>query len=144
MLMNLFIFMRQQMRRSLRNTSKTLVVAGTLVIWMVKLVVRPYVAIPDFLQPITDIAPNLIGSFLLPFGACWLLPRVFGLRTVKEVKVACLLGLILVVINEFLQLIPVFGRTFDYLDILSSFLGVFLGYASFTRLMHRWSFKTYP
>ena len=40
-------------------------------------------------------------------------------------------------INEYLQMIPLFGRTFDYLDILSSVVGVFIGHFVFGRLMTR-------
>jgi hypothetical protein len=39
--------------------------------------------------------------------------------------------------NEYLQRIPVFGRTFDYLDIVSSVIGVCLGYWAFSGLMKR-------
>lgn len=128
---------------SLRDISKWTVISGTLLIWTVKFVIRPFVHIPYSLKPITGMAPNLIGSFLLPFGACWLFTWMFGMRTNRELKIACWFGLVLVVINEYLQLIPFFGRTFDYLDILSSFVGVFLGYISYARLMLRPGYRTY-
>jgi len=128
----------------LRNISKWTVITGTLLIWTIKFIIRPFVHIPDILKPVTGLAPNLIGSFLLPFGACWLFRWMFGMQTIREVKIACWFGLVLVMINEYLQLIPFFGRTFDYLDILSSFFGVMLGYFAYSRLMMRLEYKTYP
>ena len=129
---------------NLKNTSRWVVIIGTLLIWMVKFVVRPFVDIPLFWKPIFGLAPNLIGSFLLPFGACWFFSWMFGMRTIKELKIACWFGLVLVIVNEYLQLIPFFGRTFDYLDILSSFIGVFFGYLIYGRLMIKPEYKTFP
>jgi glycopeptide antibiotics resistance protein len=57
-------------------------------------------------------------------------------------KITCTFGLLLVIINEYLQLIPVFGRTFDYLDIFASFLGASIGYIVFARLMFAFSEET--
>jgi hypothetical protein len=126
----------------LRVISKWTVIIGTLMIWTVKFFIRPFIQIPDFLKTLTGLAPNLIGSFLLPFGACWMFTWMFGMRTQKELKIACWFGLVLVVVNEYLQLIPFFGRTFDYIDILSSFIGVFLGYITYAGLMLKPSYKT--
>lgn len=129
---------------NLKSVSKWVIIFGTLLIWTIKFLVRPFVHIPSIWKPVFGLAPNLIGSFLLPFGACWMFQWMFGMRTIKELKIACWFGLILVVINEYLQLIPFFGRTFDYLDILSSFIGVGIGYLAFARLMLKLEYKTYP
>ncbi len=115
--------------------SKWMVITGTVFIWAIKFLIRPFVHIPHPLKPLIGFAPNLIGSFLLPFGACWLLPRIFKLQTAADLTFTCCFGLLLVIINEYLQLIPVFGRTFDYLDILASVVGVFCGHFVFARLM---------
>lgn len=119
----------------LKAVSSKIVVVGTIIIWLVKFFIRPFLPIPASLQPLIGIAPNLIGSFLLPFGACWFFQRFFRLQTKQDLIITCYTGLLLVIVNEYLQLIPFFGRTFDYLDILSSFLGVWLGYISFARIM---------
>jgi hypothetical protein len=119
-------------------------IIGTLMIWTVKFFVRPFMHISEPYKPFVGLAPNLIGSFLLPFGACWLFPRIFGMQSLRELQIACWFGLILVVVNEYLQLIPFFGRTFDYLDILSSFIGVFVGYVAYAKLMVKTQLKTYP
>lgn len=119
----------------LKNISKWTVIAGTLLIWTVKFIIRPFVHIPHSLKPFVGFAPNLVGSFLLPFGACWFFQRFFKLQTQIDLIFTCCFGLLLVIINEYLQLIPVFGRTFDYLDILASVAGAFIGYFVFARLM---------
>jgi len=117
-------------------------IIGTLLIWSIKFLVRPFVFIDPFFKPLVGLAPNLIGSFLLPFGACWFFQRIFRLETEADLNVTCCFGLLLVVINEYLQLIPIFGRTFDYLDIISSVVGVFLGHIYFKRLMVRYTAVT--
>lgn len=119
----------------LKNISKWTMVTGTLLIWIVKFVIRPFVHIPSVIKPLVGFAPNLIGSFLLPFGACFFFQRFFRLQTPIHLTFTCSFGLLLVIINEYLQLIPVFGRTFDYLDIFSSVVGVFCGHLAFARLM---------
>ena len=119
----------------LKTISKWTVITGTLLIWIVKFVIRPFIHIPHVVKPVIGFAPNLIGSFLLPFGACWFFQRFFRLSTSADLTFTCSFGLLLVIINEYLQLIPIFGRTFDYLDIFSSVVGVFCGHIVFARLM---------
>ena len=121
--------------QQLKNYSKLVVICGTLLIWTIKFIVRPFDLYVNWLSPVVGFAPNLIGSFLLPFGAYWLFKTYFLLRNVDDLKLTCWFGLLLVIINEYLQLIPVFGRTFDTLDILASFTGVYVGYIVFAKLM---------
>ena len=121
--------------QQLKNYSRILVISGTLLIWLIKFLIRPFDLYADWLSPLVGFAPNLIGTFLLPFGAYWLFKKYFLMRNNYEVKLTCAFGLLLVIINEYLQLIPIFGRTFDYLDILASFVGIFIGYVVFAKMM---------
>ena len=121
----------------LKTVSKWVMIIGTLLIWIVKFVVRPFIHIPVFLKPLAGLAPNLVGSFLLPFGACLFFQRYFRLQAARDLDITCVFGLSLVIINEYLQLIPLFGRTFDYLDIFSSVVGVFFGHLVFARLLSK-------
>ena len=121
--------------QQLKNYSRIIVISGTLIIWFIKFLIRPFDLYADWLTPVVGFAPNLIGTFLLPFGAYWLFRKYFLLRDNYDLKITCAFGLLLVIINEYLQLIPVFGRTFDYLDIFASFLGTCIGYIVFARLM---------
>lgn len=121
--------------RSLKNYSRSVVISGTLLIWIIKFLVRPWHLYSDDLTDVVGFAPNLIGSFLLPFGAYWLFRQFFLLRDTNDLKITCWFGLLLVIINEYLQLIPLFGRTFDTLDILASFAGVYVGYIVFGKVM---------
>ncbi len=122
---------------SLKNLSKCIVIACTILILLVKFYIRPYVHIAANMQLFIDVAPNLGGTFLLPFAACWLLKKYFPMKNNFDVKVICFIGLALVIIDEYLQLIPFFGRTFDYFDIIASFIGTFIGYKVFTHLLSK-------
>ena len=119
----------------LKRISRLTVISGTLLIWTIKFLIRPYIHIPHAMKPLVGFAPNLMGSFLLPFGACWFFQKYFRLQTAADLVFTCSFGLLLVISNEYLQRIPIFGRTFDYLDIFSSVVGVFIGHLVFARLM---------
>ncbi len=131
----MLIFSTETSAMYLKKVSRTTVIVGTLLIWTIKFVIRPFVHVPSVVKPLAGFAPNLIGSFLLPFGACWFFQRFFKLQTAADLTLTCSVGLLLVIINEYLQLIPVFGRTFDYLDIFSSVVGVFCGHLVFGKLL---------
>ena len=121
--------------QQLKNYSRIVVISGTLIIWLIKFLIRPFNLYADWLSPFIGFAPNLIGTILLPFGAYWLFRKYFLLRNNYDLKITCAFGLLLVIINEYLQLIPVFGRTFDYLDIFASFIGISIGYVAFAKMM---------
>lgn len=81
--------------------------------------------------------PNLNGSFLLPFGVFLFMKKFIKLECARDLQIVCLSGFLLLVINEYLQLVPVFKRTFDYFDILFSFAGILAGYYVFSKLMFK-------
>ncbi|CAN5839903.1 hypothetical protein BH10BAC2_BH10BAC2_34730 [soil metagenome] len=118
----------------LKNYAKAVIVFCILRIIMIKYVIRPHVHIPGGLQVIVDIAPNLLGSFMLPFGVSWLLDRYFRIQALIDLKLVCLLCLVVIFVNEYLQLISVFGRTFDYFDIIASFISTATAYFVYARL----------
>lgn len=122
---------------------KLSVVTGTLLIWTIKWGLRPYF---DFFQPlkyILGIAPNLLGAFLLPLGSFWLLSKYFNLTNNYVLKTFCLSAFGLLVLNELLQLIPFFGRTFDFGDIAASAVGLTASYFFCSRYLFR-KMATYP
>jgi hypothetical protein len=128
----------------IRQISKWIVIVGTLIIWLIKFGIRP---IYDLGQPMNfflGIAPNLIGSFLIPFGACWffsgrefLIARIFRIQSLADLRLVCLMGFGMLVINEYLQLIPIFGRTFDYFDIIFSAIGLSASYFVFGKIYNQ-------
>ena len=135
----------------LRTLSLRFTLAGTLLIWAVKFFLRPYVDMNGPLQFMAGIAPNLIGSFLVPFAAYWLYthPRFFNGQLLRfyffsDNRIVCLTGFVLALVNEYIQLIPVFGRTFDYYDILFSALGLLLAFYSFCFVKKRALVQTLP
>jgi hypothetical protein len=122
----------------LKILSKWLVIGGTLLIWAVKFGIRPYFHFGQPMLFILGIAPNLLGAFLLSFGAFWLAEKYFFLtRSLYDLKMQGILFFTLLVMNEYLQLLPVFGRTFDIYDILFSGLGLYLSYRVFGRLYQK-------
>ncbi len=135
----------------LKRISKWILITGTLIIWSVKFGVRP---LCDCQQPLAfflGIAPNLLGSFLIPFGAYWLfskkeflLARIFRIASLSDLRLVCTLGFALLLVNEYLQLIPLFGRTFDYFDLFFSALGLSVSYFVFGWIYSRIMLRYYP
>ena len=132
-----------------KQLCRQVVVLGTLLIWLIKFLIRPLHLLPHGADFMLGVAPNLLGSFLIPFGAYWffhgrdhLMARLLRLQNAVELRQVCLIGFGLLVLNEYLQMIPVFGRTFDVYDILMSVPGLGLSYFSFTWLQQRYAAST--
>lgn len=130
----------------LKRISKWAVIFGTILIWTVKFGIRPLHAVEGSGRFLLGITPNLVGSFLIPFGAFWFfygkrffMARIFRIHSFNDLRNVCLIGFGLLVINEYLQLIPIFGRTFDYYDIFFSMIGLSGAYFVFGRLMNSYS-----
>ncbi|HEU5167839.1 MAG TPA: hypothetical protein VFU29_19975 [Chitinophagaceae bacterium] len=125
----------------LRQKSKWIVIAGALLIWLIKIWIRPFYDLGQSMNFFLGIAPNFLGSFLIPFGACWffsgrefLVARIFRIQSLADLRLVCLIGFVMLVANEYLQLIPVFGRTFDYFDIAFSAIGLSVSYFVFGKM----------
>jgi len=128
----------------LKQISKWYVITGTLVIWTIKFVIRPLHLLDDPGKFFLGIAPNLFGSFLIPFGAYWffsgrnfMIARIFRIESTYDLRLVCILGFGMLIVNEYLQLIPFFGRTFDYNDIVFSSVGLMASYFVFGRIQQR-------
>ena len=135
----------------LRQASKWIVITGTLVIWLIKFGVRPFFDFHETLTFFLGIAPNLFGSFLIPFGAYWffssrefLLARIFRIDSIADLRHVCLIGFAMLVLNEYLQLVPMFGRTFDYFDIIFSIVGLSGSYFVFGKIYNQAVQRYYP
>lgn len=131
-------------RMELKQASKRILIGGALIIWTIKFIVRPLNLFDDPTRFFLNIAPNLLGSFLIPFGAYlffsgkdFLVARIFRIQSGYDLRLVCVLGFGMLVINEWLQLIPFFGRTFDPNDIYFSSVGLLLAYVVFGRLQYR-------
>lgn len=132
----------------LKSHCRWYVIAGTLIIWLIKFGIRPFQHFEEPTQFMLGIAPNLLGSFLIPFGAYWffsgryhLVSRIFRIQSLLDLRIVCMLGFAMLVINEYLQLFPVFGRTFDYFDIISSATGLSVAYIVFGRMFTRYQLQ---
>ena len=128
---------------TLKNFCKCTLISGAVIIEGIKWEIRPLF---HFSQPtnfLLGIAPNLLGTFLLPFGCYWFLNRYINLHDNKQLILFCLVSFGLLVINECLQLIPVFGRTFDYNDIAASAIGLVAAYFFCSKYIFR-KLATYP
>ncbi len=117
---------------------------GALLIWFVKYILRPLNLFDEPVKFFLGIAPNLLGSFLIPFGAYWFfsgrnffIARIFRIQSSYDLRMVCLLGFGMLIVNEYLQLIPFFGRTFDYYDILFSSVGLLISYFVFGKIQLR-------
>lgn len=117
----------------MQQHKKWILIIGLFLIVLVKFIIRPFVAVPPSLGLYRDVAPNLISAFLIPFGADLFLKRWIQLIDKRSVLWLCIVGLVIISLNEIAQLFPVFRRTFDYFDLVFSLIGVSLGYLVFTR-----------
>lgn len=117
----------------MQKNKKWILITGLCLIVLVKFFIRPFVSVPPEFYLYRDVAPNLISAFLIPFGADLFLKRWVPIFDKRFVLLICLLGLIVITLNELAQLFPVFGRTFDYYDLIFSLIGVSIGYLVFTR-----------
>jgi hypothetical protein len=129
----------------LKHISKWFIIAGTLLIWAIKYIIRPMHLFDEPVKFFLGIAPNLFGSFLIPFGAYWffsgrnyLVARIFRIQSPYDLRLVCVLGFGMLVVNEYLQLIPFFGRTFDYNDIVFSSVGLTVSWLAFGRLQQHY------
>jgi hypothetical protein len=127
----------------LKSISRTFVITGTLIIWIIKFIIRP-LHVWDEAGFFLGIAPNLLGSFLIPFGAYWffsgrnfLIARIFRIQSAYDLRLVCLMGFGMLIVNEYLQLVPFFGRTFDYNDIIFSLVGLMVSHFVFGKLQQR-------
>jgi hypothetical protein len=124
-----------------RKHSIYVVVAAIAATISVKLAIRPlYYELP-VVGFLLGIAPNFISAFALPFllhclPAMRIRPvsAMLDVLTPSKLRLCCALGFGLLVINEVFQLASVFGRTFDYYDILFSAFGLAGGYFVFSRM----------
>jgi hypothetical protein len=121
----------------LKRFCKYVVISGTIIIWIIKFALRPFVHFSQPTKYLLGIAPNLLGSFLLPLGCYWLLSRFIDLHADKQLRWFCIVCFLLLIINELLQLIPVFGRTFDYNDIAASAVGLTAAYFLCSKYLFR-------
>lgn len=128
----------------LKQTSKRLVIGGAIIIWIIKYLIRPLQLFDDPLKFFLNIAPNLLGSFLVPFAVYWFFNgrsfiknKVFRMETPYHLSLVCLSGFGMLVINEYLQQIPFFGRTFDFNDIFFSSIGLLFSYFVLFRFLSR-------
>ncbi len=128
----------------LKHLSRKVVIYGAILIWLIKFLVRPLHLWNDA-QFFLGIAPNLLGSFLIPFAAYWffsgrnfLVARIFRIRSEYDLRMVCLLGLGMLIVNEYLQLISFFGRTFDLNDMIFSMVGLTASYFVFGKMQQRY------
>ncbi len=129
----------------LKQLSKRLVIAGAILILAIKFIIRPIYLVDDAIKFFLGVAPNLFGSFLVPFGVYWFfihsgfsISRIFKIQSPYDLRVVCLIGLGMLIINEYLQLISFFGRTFDYFDIAFSAVGLTTAYFVFGKIERRY------
>jgi hypothetical protein len=133
----------------LKQASKKIFIIGTLLIWAIKFIIRPLHLFDEPVKFFLGIAPNLFGSFLIPFAAYWffsgrdfLIARIFRIQSIYDLRLVCTMGFGMLIINEYLQLIPFFGRTFDYNDIIFSSVGLVASYFVFSGIQQYYNAET--
>lgn len=108
--------------------------ASCAAIVLVKWGMRPWLYQEPVLGFALGVAPNCLAGFGFPFLLnrlhAWRLglPRWWpALHTGAALQRALLWGWLALFVNELFQLLPVFGRTFDYWDLVFSGIGLLAG-----------------
>ncbi len=134
-----------------KKISLRVLITGSIFILLVKFGIRPNCNCNQPLTFVLGIAPNLVGSFLIPFFAYMvfsgrenLFARIFRIHSPGDLLQVCIIGFALLTVNEYLQLIPVFGRTFDYFDLLFSAVGLTASYLIFSKVYIKNFYSYYP
>jgi len=129
----------------LKRISKHLIISGTLIIWIIKYILRPLDLFDEPSRVFFGGGPNGLGCFVITFcgglfflGDNFLGWGFFRIQSSYDLKMVCLLGFGMLVVNEYLQLMSIFGRTFDYFDILFSFIGLLSAYFVFSKLQQKY------
>lgn len=133
-----------------KKINKWIIITGVLFIVLVKLVIRPTCDCNKAISFLLGIMPNLIGSFLIPFCAIWFYSgqkyfpvRILRIQSQNDLRSVCIMGFTMLVLNEYLQLIPFFGRTFDYFDMIFSAVGLMSSYFVFEKIYSKKLYRVY-
>ncbi len=119
------------------NRQKVKYITALSIILMIGLqyFLRPAYHHHNWIKVCMGFLPNLLSAIFLP-GICFLM---LGNRLPKiSLNSLFLLHLViasLLCIYELLQMVSLFGKTFDYLDLLSTFVGTLLS----IRLLKHWA-----
>jgi hypothetical protein len=119
------------------NPTNAIIAVCWALIILIKFVLRPiYFNDPNF-SLLLGIGPNFLASFSGIFIAHKLLQYSFWFNFNVPIKIALLVWWLVAILNEVLQLIPLFGRTFDWLDMLASMFAIPFSYWAYTKIESR-------
>ena len=118
----------------INKTPSYYLLTGILFLIVLKSFIRPvYQDAPDGIIFLMGILPNLLGSFLLVYGIKVFDRYLYFFYDTNLLRYYCFLCFAALLINEYIQLIPLFLRTFDYFDIAASVVGLTAGYSMIVR-----------
>ncbi len=106
-----------------RQQAKYFVLIGLFLMITIQYVIRPSYHHHNWFKVVLGFAPNLLSSAFIP-----VLFFVVGGKMLPKVSMKSLLALHVMIAGllcmyELLQMITVFGKTFDYLDLLATIIG---------------------
>jgi ABC-type protease/lipase transport system fused ATPase/permease subunit len=120
-----------------RRQAKYFFVVGLLLMITIQYIIRPAYHHHNWLKVVLGFSPNLLSAAFIP-----VLFFVIGGKMLPKVSMKSLLALHIIIAGllcmyELLQMITVFGKTFDYLDLLATIIGT----AVSLRLLLPWAGK---
>jgi hypothetical protein len=121
---------------NLKNGFGIIPVTCVIMVWLVKLFIRPYFSFPYPVKFLLGIAPNFLDGFLLPFAITWARSYIpvtlskYGVMVKPErtLRYSCLLTFLFLILVEGMQLFSFSMHTYDHWDIAASAVGVALAY----------------
>jgi len=112
----------------LKFYAKIVVITGLITMFAIQYYIRPNYPERDLLKVLMGCFPNFISGIIIPYAGYWLFSKqinYYSNITLTFIHVALCFMLL---VYESLQAIPFFGKTFDVLDVTTTFIGVSVSY----------------
>jgi hypothetical protein len=119
----------------LKFYAKIVVIAGLIAMFSIQYYIRPNYPDRDLLKVLMGCFPNFISGIIIPYAGYWLFSRQINYYSSITLAFIHIALCFMLLTYEALQAIPFFGKTFDVLDVTTTFIGVSVSYFSMRSLM---------
>jgi hypothetical protein len=119
----------------LKLYAKIVVIAGLIAMFSIQYYIRPNYADRDLLKVLMGCFPNFISAIIIPYAGYWLFSKQINYYSGITLAFIHIALCFMLLTYEALQAIPFFGKTFDVLDVTTTFFGVSVSYFTLRSLL---------